>query len=92
VTYPLDVVRRRMQIDGLSLETVYSYSYRSTQHGLKEIIQKEGFLTLFKGLQINFIKVVPLVSMAFIVNDLLKKWLGLKDTEGGIERKHVSTG
>jgi len=81
-----------MQIDGLSLETVYSYSYRSTLHGLKEIIQKEGFLTLFKGLQINFIKVVPLVSMAFIVNDLLKKWLGLKDTEGGIERKHVSTG
>jgi len=85
LTYPLDVVRRRMQIDGLQLEQTYSYSYRSTWHGLKTIAQREGWLMLFRGLHINYIKVVPLVSVSFTVNDLMRRWMGLK-TEGGVER------
>jgi hypothetical protein len=86
VTYPLDVVRRRMQIDGLRVEKTYSYRYNSTWHGLKTIIQEEGWRTLFRGLHINYIKVVPLVSVSFTINDLLKRWMGLR-TEGGVERR-----
>jgi len=74
-----------MQIDGLQLEQTYSYSYRSTWHGLKTIAQREGWLMLFRGLHINYIKVVPLVSVSFTVNDLMRRWMGLK-TEGGVER------
>lgn len=85
LTYPLDVVRRRMQIDGLMLEQTYSYKYLSTWHGLQTIAQKEGWRTLFRGLHINYIKVVPLVSVSFTINDLMRRWMGLK-TEGGVER------
>lgn len=74
-----------MQIDGLQLEHTYSYPYRSTLHGLRTIIKKEGWKTLFRGLHINYIKVVPLVSVSFTVNDLMRRWMGLK-TEGGVER------
>jgi len=85
LTYPLDVVRRRMQIDGLQLERTYSYPYRSTWHGIKTVFKSEGWTTLFRGLHINYIKVVPLVSVSFTVNDLMRRWMGLK-TEGGVER------
>lgn len=78
-------VRRRMQIDGLQLERTYSYPYRSTWDGLRTIFLTEGWKTLFRGLHINYIKVVPLVSVSFTVNDLMRRWVGLK-TEGGVER------
>ncbi|ELR14804.1 carrier superfamily protein [Acanthamoeba castellanii str. Neff] len=79
------IKRQRMQIDGLMLEQTYSYKYLSTWHGLQTIAQKEGWRTLFRGLHINYIKVVPLVSVSFTINDLMRRWMGLK-TEGGVER------
>jgi len=74
-----------MQIDGLKLEKTYSYAYKSTWDGLRTIVKYEGWTTLFKGLHINYIKVVPLVSVSFTINDLMRRWMGLR-TEGGVER------
>jgi hypothetical protein len=67
------------------LEQTYSYKYMSTWHGITTIAQTEGWRTLFRGLHINYIKVVPLVSVSFTINDLMRRWMGLK-TEGGVER------
>lgn len=76
-TYPLDVVRRRMQIDGLKLEQAYEYKYKGTWDALRTIYQKEGFQMLYRGLHINYIKVIPIVSLSFTINDLLRKWVGI---------------
>ncbi len=74
-----------MQIDGLKLEKTYTYAYKSTWHGIKTIAKEEGLRVLFRGLHINYMKVVPLVSVSFTVNDLLRRWVGL-NTEGGVEK------
>jgi hypothetical protein len=79
--YPLDVIRRRMQIEGLqSGGTVYQYRYTSTWHGFRSICTQEGWKALFRGLHINYIKVVPLVSISFTINDLLRGYLGLESS------------
>ena len=76
--YPLDVIRRRMQIDGVhTSDSTFSYKYRNTFHAFKTICETEGWRMLFRGLHINYIKVVPLVSISFTVNDTLRKWLGI---------------
>jgi len=83
VTYPLDVVRRRMQINGLPTETsVFEYNYKNTLDGLLTIYRREGFWILYRGLHINYIKVVPLVSLSFTINDLLRSWMGISSSGG----------
>lgn len=54
VTYPLDVVRRRMQMKGLKKS---EFAYNSTFHAFKTIVQKEGFKGLYKGILPNLLKV-----------------------------------
>jgi len=79
--YPLDVIRRRMQIEGLhSGSAHYRYEYRSTWHAFRSITQQEGWRALFRGLHINYIKVVPLVSISFTVNDLLRHSMGIESS------------
>mmetsp|Transcript_17624 Transcript_17624/g.68420 ORF Transcript_17624/g.68420 Transcript_17624/m.68420 type:complete len:327 (-) Transcript_17624:37-1017(-) len=85
ITYPLDVVRRRMQIEGLQLEKAYSYRYKGTWHALRTIVQTEGWRMLFRGLHINYLKVVPMVSISFTMNDTLRRYFNLH-TGGGVAR------
>lgn len=54
VTYPLDVVRRRMQMKGIKQN---EFAYRSTLHAFSSILQKEGVRGLYKGILPNLIKV-----------------------------------
>eukprot|EP01095_Lingulamoeba_sp_RSL-Kostka_P017478 TRINITY_DN908_c2_g1_i1.p1 TRINITY_DN908_c2_g1~~TRINITY_DN908_c2_g1_i1.p1 ORF type:complete len:314 (-),score=80.89 TRINITY_DN908_c2_g1_i1:113-1054(-) len=72
--YPLDVVRRRMQIQGLSNETT---AYTSTWNGIKTIFQKEGIRGLYIGLSINYVKVAPAVGVSFVVYEFMKKKLNI---------------
>jgi len=51
ICYPLDTVRRRMQVKGST--------YSSMANAYSTIIQKEGFLGLYRGLLPNTIKIVP---------------------------------
>ena len=86
LTYPLDVVRRRMQVQGVKLppgqqnlrqhmqnQTVL----RSTWHGLVTILQTHGAKALFAGLSINYMKVVPSTAIGFTLYDSLKSYLDL---------------
>jgi hypothetical protein len=54
VTYPLDVVRRRMQMKGIKKNV---FAYTSTPHAFICIFQKEGVRGLYKGILPNLIKV-----------------------------------
>lgn len=67
-TYPLHVVRRRMQAG--------KGGYKSTLHGLRQIYATEGVAGgLFKGLTLTFIKGPMQSAIGFTVNDTCKRWL-----------------
>ncbi|KAF9177685.1 hypothetical protein BGZ51_008464 [Haplosporangium sp. Z 767] len=80
VTYPLDVLRRRMQVTGMD---AVSYKYSSTWDGVKKIIKQEGVRGLYKGMVPNYLKVAPAISISFVVYEQCKQILiGKKTTVG----------
>ncbi|KAK3825409.1 MAG: mitochondrial carrier domain-containing protein [Benniella sp.] len=81
VTYPLDVLRRRMQVtqmDGVS------YKYSSTWDGVKKIIKHEGVRGLYKGMVPNYLKVAPAISISFVAYEQCKQILIGKKTTAGM--------
>jgi hypothetical protein len=64
VAYPLDVVRRRMQTAGYS-DGMRPIESKNTLRAMIDIVKHEGWKALFKGLSINYLKVVPAVSISF---------------------------
>ncbi|KAJ0091233.1 hypothetical protein Patl1_13436 [Pistacia atlantica] len=72
-TYPLDVVRRQMQVERLLPSN--SAESRGTMETLVMIAQKQGWKQLFSGLSINYLKVVPSVAIGFTVYDIMKSYL-----------------
>ena len=64
ITYPLDVVRRRVQVLG--------QTGLSTRQALLEIARKEGIRGLYKGLTVNWVKGPLSVAVSFAVNDYIK--------------------
>lgn len=85
LTYPLDVVRRRMQVEGLiSRNRVNignaSMNYKlppSTFSALFMIWRTQGWRMLFNGLSINYMKVVPSTAIGFSLYDYFKHVLDL---------------
>ena len=105
VTYPLDVVRRRMQVGGMvgagagagaqSVTQGASSSigdglqrpsaavvHTSTWKVMKAIVTEEGMKGLFRGVSLNFIKVVPTTAIGFTAYDSLKSYLGVQKGHG----------
>ncbi|KAK9273864.1 hypothetical protein L1049_018676 [Liquidambar formosana] len=74
-TYPLDVVRRQMQVENLQPTIQGDARYRSTLEGLATIVRNQGWRQLFAGLSINYIKIVPSVALGFTAYDTMKFWL-----------------
>jgi len=62
--YPLDTVRRRMQLKGRN--------YTSTVNALSTIARTEGVKALYKGMSANTLKVVPNNAIRFMVFEHLK--------------------
>lgn len=76
VGYPLDVTRRRMQLALLSSDTAkFSENAFKT---LKLIYQENGIAKgLYRGLSINYLRVVPLFAVQYAMNDTMKELFGL---------------
>ncbi|KAL6984677.1 Mitochondrial carrier protein CoAc2 [Sarracenia purpurea var. burkii] len=72
-TYPLDVVRRQMQVQRLSASN--SGDLKGIIESLVLIVQSQGWKQLFSGLGINYLKVVPSVAIGFTVYDVMKSIL-----------------
>lgn len=77
LTYPLDVVRRQMQVEHLRPSIQGGARYRSTMQGLATIVRNQGWTQLFAGLSINYIKIVPSVAIGFTVYDTMKSSLNI---------------
>ncbi|KAM3580835.1 hypothetical protein VKS41_006892 [Umbelopsis sp. WA50703] len=75
VTYPLDVLRRRMQVTGMSS---MNYKYRGTWDATKTMIQKEGVRGLYKGMIPNYLKVAPAISISFVTYEWCKEMLHVR--------------
>jgi solute carrier family 25 phosphate transporter 23/24/25/41 len=68
VTYPLDVMRRRMQMQGFDNHPSYSSTWQCT----KSIWAIEGVAGFYKGMIPNYLKVVPSISITFLVYEWMK--------------------
>ncbi|XP_072287690.1 mitochondrial adenyl nucleotide antiporter SLC25A25 isoform X4 [Pyxicephalus adspersus] len=72
-SYPLALVRTRMQAQA-SIEGAPQVTMSSL---FKQIIQTEGAIGLYRGLAPNFMKVIPAVSISYVVYENLKLTLGV---------------
>ncbi|KAI3900085.1 hypothetical protein MKW98_000985 [Papaver atlanticum] len=93
ITYPLDVVRRQMQVEQFSASNV---KMKGTMQSLITIVESQGWKQLFSGLSINYLKVVPSVAIGFTVYDVMKLWLRVPSrdeskTELVRERTNISS-
>ncbi|CAL1142177.1 unnamed protein product [Cladocopium goreaui] len=81
-SYPLHVVRRRMQVQG---RVVGQSKYHSVMHALLTILRKEGFVKgLYKGSSLTLIKGPVSAACGFTANDFFKSML--LGTAGNPER------
>ncbi|KAJ7559694.1 hypothetical protein O6H91_04G096900 [Diphasiastrum complanatum] len=86
-TYPLDVVRRQMQVQRPYAENGFSglgsaeFQHRGTMDGIMSVIRTQGWRQMFAGLSINYLKLAPSVAIGFAAYDGMKSWLGVPPRE-----------
>lgn len=73
--YPLDVVRRRMQLDTVARHLPV---YKSILAAARHIYATQGFRGFFVGLSINYIKVAPSTAVSFVSYEFIKKHIGIQ--------------
>ncbi|GFZ01488.1 adenine nucleotide transporter 1 [Actinidia rufa] len=87
VAYPLDVIRRRMQMvgwkDAASVVTgdgqgKSRLEYSGMVDAFRKTVRHEGFGALYKGLVPNSVKVVPSIAIAFVTYEVVKDILGVE--------------
>jgi hypothetical protein len=74
VTFPGDVVRRRMQSDGMQGNTKV---YNGMIHCFRHIYQHEGFSAFFAGAKVNIWRCLPEGAIMFATFDFLKQQLDI---------------
>ncbi|KAL8676095.1 MAG: hypothetical protein Q9186_007349 [Xanthomendoza sp. 1 TL-2023] len=74
VVYPINVLRTRLQSQGTA---IHPPTYTGLLDVTMKTIQGEGVRGLFRGITPNLLKVVPAVSITYVVYDNSKRVLGL---------------
>uniref|UniRef100_A0A8C9R0L1 Solute carrier family 25 member 24 n=1 Tax=Scleropages formosus TaxID=113540 RepID=A0A8C9R0L1_SCLFO len=72
-SYPLALIRTRMQAQA-SLE---GSEQLSMSRLAKKIVEKDGIFGLYRGILPNFMKVIPAVSISYVVYEYMKTGLGI---------------
>ncbi|KAK9094313.1 hypothetical protein Scep_025782 [Stephania cephalantha] len=87
IAYPLDVIRRRMQMVGWNNassivsgdgRTKSALEYKGMIDAFRQTVRNEGFGALYKGLVPNSVKVVPSIAIAFVTYEGVKDILGVE--------------
>ncbi|OIW16781.1 hypothetical protein TanjilG_05515 [Lupinus angustifolius] len=87
LAYPLDVIRRRMQMVGWNhAASVLTgneggkvpLEYTGMVDAFRKTVRHEGFGALYKGLVPNSVKVVPSIALAFVTYEVVKDILGVE--------------
>lgn len=66
--YPLDIVRRRMQVDTKHDKLVFRKAF-------VKIVRENGFLSLYKGITLSWIKLPVVIGISFGTFDSLYYFL-----------------
>jgi len=74
LTFPFDVLRRKMQVVGMSGGGM-GYRYNGALDALLSIIRTEGVRGLYRGIWPNLLKVAPSISTSFFTYELVKDFL-----------------
>lgn len=75
-SYPLALVRTRLQAQEKAAKGA-----EGTMRGtFREIVQREGLRGLYRGITPNFIKVIPAVSISYVVYEYASRSLGVNMT------------
>ncbi|KAL8232082.1 hypothetical protein R6Q57_001860 [Mikania cordata] len=78
VTFPLDLVRRRMQLEGAGGRArVYKTGILGT---FRQIIKSEGLCGIYRGILPEYYKVVPSIGIVFMTYEKLKQVLSKLDS------------
>ncbi|WJX27861.1 hypothetical protein P8452_16641 [Trifolium repens] len=80
VCHPLDVVKKRFQIEGLQRHPRYGArvehrAYSNMFDALRRILQKEGWAGLYKGIVPSTVKAAPAGAVTFVAYELTSDWL-----------------
>jgi len=74
VVYPLNLLRTRLQAQGTAS---HPHTYTGLADCFRRTYKKEGLRGLFKGLTPNLVKVIPAVSISYLVYEQSKNFMGL---------------
>jgi len=74
LTYPFDVLRRKMQVTGMKSSGL-GIKYTGAIDALRGIIRAEGVQGLYRGLWPNLLKVAPSIATSFFTYELVKEYL-----------------
>ena len=67
IVYPTDLIRRRMQLRG-----EYGIpNYKNWLDCSKDMISKEGYKSLYRGIKVDYIKMLPANGIFFVMIELL---------------------
>ncbi|XP_053623910.2 calcium-binding mitochondrial carrier protein SCaMC-2 isoform X3 [Plodia interpunctella] len=75
-SYPLALVRTRLQAQ----ENAAKGAEGTMGGAFREIVQREGLFGLYRGITPNFIKVIPAVSISYVVYEYASRSLGVNMT------------
>ncbi|KAJ4847053.1 hypothetical protein Tsubulata_037446 [Turnera subulata] len=78
--HPLDVVKKRFQIEGLQRHTKYGArieqdAYRNMFDALRRILLREGWAGLYKGIVPSTVKAAPAGAVTFVAYEFTSDWL-----------------
>jgi len=80
VAYPLDLIRRRLQVQAFSNIPNENMHYQGTWDAFRKILKHEGVIGLYRGTWPNYLKVVPSISVSFLIFENLKNILHIEST------------
>ena len=75
ITFPMDTIRRRMQIQNLHIAP--EHRMNSVQQ-FRQLVHHEGLGSLYRGLTPEMMKVIPMVGTMFVVYEFSKELLDVK--------------
>lgn len=80
VCHPLDVVKKRFQIEGLQRHPKYgarveNSTYKNMYDALRQILRAEGFAGLYKGMYPSLIKSAPAGAVTFVAYEYISDFI-----------------
>lgn len=72
LTYPLDLVRHRMQMSNCEGT---NFKYKASAQVIGDVYRNEGVKGFYRGMFVNLLKVVPSISVSFVVYEFCIKIL-----------------